>query len=777
MNIKQYEARDFQVASVPLSLPDRSRTWDTVLAAGAQIQRIGNSLADHQAQIEGERAGAEAQAKNDPNTLAKAPEGMFGATVYGTAFDKSAEIAQVAQKRTQTEASLYEINQKYGHDPERFKQEVANLRSEVMTGVPLHRQPAMAFIFDNQALQEQRVVDRAALEQRMQENIAKINGRVDTALTAMNNLIVQDPVGNEAKILGYAAEIDTILDEASKPTADARSVLSPAKVQEFRQKADTMIAKNLAYAEFKAGDAAGKTALIERLRNGEYRLPMLGKDGKVLVEQGRQIPIEDARRIANEIEEQATKQTAEQKMALAQLRLSLGEQTAATTATMTVHPQLERTLSVARSLGRPDLLDDVRKAEVAVSVTNELRPLALQPPEVIQAAISGKFEAIRAGTSRDVFRDSEYVEQARKLLASKQTAIQNGTETQWLYERGLIRSLPALSVEDPRTIDSARQARLEAEAVTGRPQPLADDAFIARSKEILETGSATDKTKLLEFVSALPRNHEERARLFAQLGRTNPELGQLAHYFSATNEDGSPDVVKRTIARDAMQGLERYKLNPADTVKEQAAYRAIDKLLSAYVSDPTQLAATRRMAFGLMVENAKTADKLYSSDGKEFNSTEIKRAVLRLIGASDDDIRATRVPSINSTPVVPFERGMSESQMRLVWNSLGDEELKFMNGGRLPVDHSGMEVQAAQIRERARLRYTGTPGEYYLVYTDPRFDSRAYPVGNSDTPLLTGDIRGGAPVPFRFTYNATTRDALLAATRRMKDEPHVLPSP
>lgn len=777
MKINQYEARDFQAASAPISIPDRSRTWDTVIAAGNYLQRLGHYYEDQKAERDGERAGYEAQAKSDPDTLAKAPEGMFGPTVRGTAFDKAAELAQVAQKKSQTEKSLYEIGQKFGHDPERFKQEVGSLRDEVLKGVPLHRQPAMSFLFDQQALQEQRTVDRAAMERQMQDNIAAINGRVDTALTTMNNLIAQDPIGNEEKILSLAGEIDTILDEASRPTKDARSVLSPARVQEFRQKTDTMIAKNLAFAEFKANNHEGRLALIERLRNGEYRLPMLGKDGNVLVDQGRQIPIEDARRIANEIEEQATKQTAGQKMALAQLKLSLGEQTAATTATMTVHPELERTLSVARSLGRADLLDDVRKAEVALSVTRELRPLALQSPEAIRAAISAKSEAVRTGTSRDVFRDSEYVDQARKLLSSKQTAIDNGTETQWLYERGLIRAVPALNPDDPRTIESARQARLEAEAITGRPQPIADDAFITRSKQILETGTAEDKTRLLEFVSAMPRNHEERARLFSQLGRTNPELGQLAHYFSATNEDGTPDAVKRAIARDAMKGLERYKLNPADTVKEQGAYRAIDKLLAPYINDPTQLAATRRMAFGLMVENAHGSDRLYSSDGKEFNGTEVKRAVLRLIGASDDDIRAGRVPTINSAPVVPFERGMSENQMRLIWNSLGDDELKAMNGGRLPVDHSGMEISAAQIRDRARLRYTGKPGEYFVVYTDPRFDDGAYPAASPDTPLLSGDIRGGRPAPFRFVFNATTREALTAATRRVKGSPNVLSSP
>lgn len=775
-NIPTYESREFQAA--PLVPPPRDNSayvWQGVMGVANRLMSAGNSMEDEQAKKDGLEAGLKAQTEAGGGELLKAEDGLFGKTIHGTAYDKGAEIAFAAQKGNELDKGLYEIQKTYGHDPAKFSEEVASFRQTFLAGVPLAKQALFGQDFDKNALGEQKIVDRAAEQQKQAENLAAINGRLDTAMTSMNNLIVKDPTGNAERIAGYAAEIDAILDAASQPTADRKAVISADRIQEYRTKSDVMLAKNFAYAMFNRGDANEKKVVVDTLRNGDFRLPALGKDGNVLVEKGREIPIEDARKIASELEESARKSDIGDKLALAQLKLSLTEQTSATTATMKPHPNIAQTITMAESLGRPDLLDDIRKAKVALSVTTELRPLAIGSGEEIQASISDRMKAIQSGTSKDVYRDSEYVEQARKLLASKESAIRDGKESEWLYERGLIGATPKLNVNDQNSIGTARTARLETEAATGRPQPIMDDAFMKSAKDTLENGTAADKTKLLGFVASLPRTADERQRMFNEMGKSNPELGQLSYYFAAVNPDGSADPVKRQIAADALAGLDRYKANPADTIKEQSAYRTIDKLLIPYVKDGNQMAGMRRMVFGLMVEDGSKSGKLYKADGKEFNETEAKKAVLRVIGAADEDIRATRVPSINSTPVVPFERGMPESKMRLLWKSIDDDTLKSLNGGKLPIDGSGMTVTAEQMRDRGRLRYTGVPGEYVVVYTDPRRDSDAYPSTDPDTPLLSGNIRNGRAEPFRFRYDATTKDMLMAATRKVKQIDAVAP--
>src|SRR5690606_33606103 len=175
-------------------------------------------------------------------------------------------------------------------------------------------------------------------------------------------------------------------------------------------------------------------------------------------------------------------------------------------------------------------------------------------------------------------------------------------------------------------------ARLHAEAVTGREQPILDDKFIADAKQVLETGTQQDRQRLLEYVGRVPRTAEERQRLFRQLGKTSPELGQLAYYSGALNSDGRPDPVKRQIAADAMSGLDWYRENPVDTVKEQQARHAVNAELMKVVKDPKQVSGLSRMAFGLMVENARQSGQFGRSTPREFTSTDARRAVGRLIG-------------------------------------------------------------------------------------------------------------------------------------------------
>jgi len=765
--IPTYNTPMFQAEAAPVYVPNTASAWNTVLGVASRLTSLGSGIEDKEAQREGEKEGLARQYEAGTSELTKSEDGLFGPTVRGAAADKGAEMAFAALKKQQAEQSLYEIEKNYGHDPKQFGDQVATLRQNFLSGVPLDKMPTFQSFFDDKALGQQRVVDTAAQKQKQAENLGVINGRLDGLITRMGNSMSRDWYANSDSIMSDAAEIDTILGEATKPTASAGPLIGPDKAQEYREKLTDAIGKNYAYFLYDRASPEERKTLLSSLRGGTFTLPELGREGNKLVEKGREIPIESARKIASEIETAYAKKSSEGKLEMAMLKLALGEQTAATTANQQAHPEIKNTLTTAMSMvgAHPELLDDIRKANVAVSVANDVRPYLYRTGAEIAAEVNRVQEGIVKNSSKDVFRDTEYVKALREMQAQKQQAEKDGTEVEFLHRRGLVPESPYYDVSNATTLESGRAARLRAEAITGRQQPMLDDRFINSSKETVENGTAQDRANLLRFIGQVPRTSEERQRMFNQLGRSNPELGQLAYYFGAMKQDGEPDTVKRKIATDSLAGLDFYKQNPMDTAKEQQARHMVNIELGRLVSDPNQVGGLSRMAFGLMVDNARVAGQLGKSDPREFTAKDARQAVGRIIGANDADLKAGRIPSINEAATVPFERGMSESDMRLIWRSLNNDTLKAMNGGKLPLDSTGLEVDARKIMDRGQLRYVA-PGQYQVIYTDPGVNTSAYPARDPLSPLLSGRVSLGRSEPFLFRFDDSTRDALWAATKR-----------
>ncbi|WP_374632846.1 hypothetical protein [Ferrovibrio sp.] len=767
MKIQTYNAPLFQASYTPVSVPNNSGAWSGVLGLGAKLVQIGSNLDDERAKEEGGREGAQRQYEAGTAELTRSPEGLFGKTIRGIAADKAADIAYTVLKKNDVEKGMYEIEQKFGHDPEAFAKATTDFRQKYLASVPLDRIAGLQTDFDEKALSKQRVVDTAARKLKQDQDVASINGRLDTLITRMGNSITQDWFANQNSILSDAAEIEALLGESIKPTSDAGPLIPPSKAQEYRERITEQLGKNYAFYLFDRGSKEERKSILGQLRGGEFTMPELGRDGNNLVERGRQIPIESARKIAAEIETAYAKKAGEGKMQMAMIKLALGEQTSATEANQQAHPELGKTLQSAMALlpEHPELLDDIRKAQVAQSVAVESRPYLYKSADAIASDINRVQAGILNGTSKDVFRDTQLLKSLREIQGQKEAAAKAGTETEYLHMKGLVPETPYYDLSNPNSLEAARAARMRAESLTGREQPILDDRFIGTAKEIIETGTARDRQGLLEFVTKIPRDGNERQRMFNQLGKKNPELGQLAYYFGAVDSVGQPDQIKRGIARDALAGLDYYAANSMDTAKEQEARHRVNAELSKVVSDPTQVSGLSRMAFGLMVENARVSGQLGKSDAREFSSKDARQAVGRLIGASEHDMKSGRLPTINDTTVVPFERGMSNTDMNLIWRSLTDDSLKAMNSGQLPRDATGLEVDAKKIIDRGRLRYV-SPGQYEIIYTDPGVNTDTYPVRDPSTALLSGRVNLGRAVPFVFRFDTATKDMLWAATKK-----------
>lgn len=699
--VPQFRARDFQLTGTSIGAAPQPVDTGGLRRAGNALINRGIDKAVENAQNE----ATEAQLAAGPDELVTRDSGFFG---FGDReFDERARFIYTRQKQLQIDQAASDLAIEHATDPMAFEQAWLEQRNTLLENVPVETRAGLdlfaqgagqrtvqALQHDNAAREIERANDMFAIEA---DNIIR-----QIALEReQTGEVTPETEGNWIALLQRGEEMG----------------LLPAQIDAIRN------------ARLEEDTVA---SLVNQFHNSPDRIGFLNS---LLENDGPLSEFTFVERLgyASRLRALDRVAQAEQDAIVATLRSQMRD-------ALTVerdgrkHQDTETLLGQAAPFAA-DLADEIADLSAAVAIRDIVANAVVSPNGTIDRGINELRE--KEQTDGLTLPESTLLTQLEKLRTERTQAVRDNDLLDHLNERGAV-NLTSIDPNGVLADPAARNLQVTAAATAfGTDVSFYTRDEIGTYKQLWENGSIQDRRQMLVTLqSQTPQEH--LGPTIRNIAKQTPQLAQIATLMT------SADVNDQRLAVEILDGMEFMENNPniiegLDSVRETIV-TTVGRLLPTDTSGATISSASDMVL-------AMYANRLRNRNSFSESTSIVREALSDFFG-----YEGSRPPTINGESVMPFTRGMTNSQVRDTWQSQTDDQLRAMSGGFLPVDNAAgqqREITATEIAQQGWPVFLSN-GRYAIAM--PRAPLDVLP-GQADFFLLLNPATGRA---FVWDFNQIT---------------------